>query len=66
MNMGMRHKREIFFSILYISILLELFTVVCLLWLNYIFEMKIYVGVEKIEYEMSHLEIDGPVAMSGK
>lgn len=30
------------------------------------FEMKIYVGVEKIEYEMSHLEIDGPVAMPGK
>lgn len=29
--------------------------------------MKIYVGVEeKIEYEMSHLEIDGPVAMPGK
>ena len=62
--MGMRHKREI--SFLYISILLEHFTVVCLLLLNYIFEMKIYVGVEKIEYEMSHLEIDGPVAIPGK
>ena len=50
-----------------VELLINLVTVAtCTAKSNKIFEMKIYVGVEKIEYEMSHLEIDGPVAMPGK